>query len=295
MQLEGGDLLMILKRQKDGEQRQSIAYILYDQIRIGADGGILERRELKGISKLTGMGEVRFEQMFADPGHGGVLVSGYAGGRHIPVYAQLDEQGEPLFTWQFEELLGHAPYLKTTDEGYVLTAWNGAAKESILRFYDKQGRLLHEGERVRNIRINRVRSCGNGELMVTSGFMKDGEWVLARIDDHGRLLSRMIYEDESGPIPMPTEIIRIGERYLYAASHHLGGNDSTGHTGVIISGADDTIREYDMKSDFDRAQGIGYSYLAPVGSRRAVYVCSVADEEKENKRNVILTIMEIPQ
>lgn len=295
MQLEGGDLLMILKRQKDGERRQSIAYILYDQIRIGADGGILERRELKGISKLTGMGEVRFEQMFADPGHGGVLVSGYAGGRHIPVYAQLDEQGEPLFTWQFEELLGHAPYLKTTDEGYVLTAWNGAAKESILRFYDMQGRLLHEGERVRNIRINRVRSCGNGELMVTSGFMKDGEWVLARIDDHGRLLSRMIYEDKSGPIPMPTEIIRIGERYLYAASHHLGGNDSTGHTGVIISGADDTIREYDMKSDFDRAQGIGNSYLAPVGSRRAVYVCSVADEEKENKRNVILTIMEIPQ
>lgn len=294
MQLEGGDLLMILKRQKDGEQRQSIAYILYDQIRISADGSVLDRRELKGISELTGMGQVRFEQMFADPGHGGALVSGYMGGKHIPVYAQLDENGEPLFTWQFEELLGYAPYLKVTDEGYVLTAWNEAANESILRFYDKQGNLLREGESVKDIRINRVRSCGNGELLVTSGFMKDGKWVLARIDDHGRLLEKRIYEDESGPIQMPTEIMRIGERYVYVSSHHLGMNDATGHTGVIISDAEGAIREYGMHSEMQKEQAVGYLHLAPVGEDCAVLVSSV-EGEAENERDVILKIMHIPQ
>ena len=294
MQLEGGDLLMILKRQKDGEQRQSIAYILYDQIRISADGSVLDRRELKGISELTGMGQVRFEQMFAEAGHGGALVSGYMGGKHIPVYAQLDENGEPLFTWQFEELLGYAPYLKVTDEGYVLTAWNEAAGESILRFYDRQGNLLREGESVKDIRINRVRSCGNGELLVTSGFMKDGEWVLARIDDHGRLLEKMVYTDESGPIQMPTEIVKVGERYAYVSSHHLGMNDWAGHTGVIISDAEGTIREYGMHSEMQKEQGIGYLHLAPVGEECAVLVSSVMGE-KESDRNVILKIMHIPQ
>lgn len=294
MQLEGGDLLMILKRQKDGEQRQSIAYILYDQIRIGADGSVLDRRELKGISELTGMGQVRFEQMFAQAGHGGALVSGYMGGRHIPVYAQLDEHGEPMFTWQFEELLGYAPYLKVTEEGYVLTAWNEAANESILRFYDKQGQLLREGEGVKDIRINRVRSCGNGELLVTSGFMEDGEWVLARIDDHGRLLEKMVYEDESGPIQMPTQIVRAGERYVYVSSHHLGVNDWTGHTGVIISDAEGTIREYGMQGELDQEQGIGYLHLAPIGKDCAVLVCSVMGEQ-EKDRNVLLKIMHMPE
>lgn len=294
MQLENGDLLMILKRQKDGEERQSIAYMLYDQLRIGADGSVLERRELRGISELTGMGQVRFEQMFAEAGHGGMLVSGYMGGKNIPVYAQLDENGDPLFTWQFEELLGHAPFLKVTDEGYLLTAWNEAANESILRFYDKQGNLLHEGERVRNIRINRVRSCGNGDLMVTSGFMKDGEWVLARIDDHGRLLEKMTYTDESGPIQMPTQIVRVGERYAYVSSHHLGVNDGTGHTGVIVLDAEGAIREYGMRSETDMEQNIGYFHLAPVGEGCALLASSVTGEQ-ENERNVILKIIKIPQ
>jgi len=294
MQLDNGDLLMILKRQKDGEQRQSIAYILYDQIRISADGSVLERRELRGISELTGVGQVRFEQMFAEAGHGGVLVSGYMGGRHIPVYAQLDENGESLFTWQFEELLGYVPYLKVTDEGYVLTAWNEVANESILRFYDKQGNLLREGESVKDIRINRVRSCGNGDILVTSGFMKDGEWVLARIDDHGRLLEKMTYTDESGPIQMPTQIVQVGERYMYVSDHHLGVNDATGHVGVTISDAEGAIREYGMNSEMQKEQGIGYLHLAPVGDDCAMLVSSVMGE-KESDRNVILRILHIPQ
>ena len=294
MQLDNGDLLMILKRQKNGEQRQSIDYILYDQIRIDARGNVTDRRELKSISELTGMGQVRFEQMFADPGHGGALVSGYMGGKHIPVYAQLDEQGEATHVWQFEELLGYAPYLKVTDEGYVLTAWNEAAGESILRFYDRQGKLLHEGESVKDIRVNRVLSCGSGELLVTSGFMEDGEWVLARIDDHGRVLEKMVYTDESGPIQMPTQIVQVGERYVYVSSHHLGTNDATGHVGVIISDAEGTIREYSTHSEMEQEQGIGYLHLAPVGEDCAVLVRSVMGET-EYERNVILEIMRIEQ
>jgi len=293
MQLDNGDLLMILKRQKDGEQRQSIAYILYDQIRIGEDGSVLDRRELKGISELTGMGQVRFEQMFAEGGHGGALVSGYMGGRHIPVYAQLDENGVPLFTWQFEELLGYAPYLKVTDEGYVLTAWNKVANESILRFYDKQGNLLHEGESVKDIRINRVRSCGNGDLMVTSGFMKDGEWVLARIDDHGKILDKMVYTDKSAAINMPTQIVEVGSRYVYASNHQIVENAWGSHTAIIISDGNGAIKEYSAQGTDDFTDRVGYIHLAPVGENRVILVYTTQAGEYE--RDMQLAIMKMPE
>ena len=293
MQLENGDLLMILKRKKDGEQRQSIAYILYDQIRIDGQGYIADRRELKGISELTGVGQVRFEQMFAEPGHGGALVSGYMGGKHIPVYAQLDESGEPLFTWKFEELLGYAPYLKVTDEGYVLTAWNEVANESILRFYDKQGHLMHEGVGVKDLRINRVRSCGDGELMVTSGFMKDGEWVLARIDDHGKMLEKMVYTDKSAAINMPTQIVKVGGRYVYASNHQIVENAWGSHTAIIISDGNGAIKEYGAQGTDDFTDRVGYIHLAPVGENRIILVYTTQAGEYE--RDMQLAIMKMPE
>ena len=293
MQLPSGELLMIVKRQKDGEQRQSIDYIRYDQLRIAVDGSILERKELRPISEMADGREVRFDQMFAEAGHGGMLVSGYLGGKHIPFYAQLDERGEPMFTWEFEELLGYAPYLKVTDEGYVLTAWNEAANESILRFYDKQGQLLHESESVKDIRINRVRSCGNGELMVTSGFMKDGEWVLAHIDDHGKMLEKMVYTDESAGINMPTQIAKVGSRYVYAANHQIDENAWGSHTAMIITDGEGTIKEYSAQGADDFTDRVGYIHLAPVGANRVMLVYTTQAGEYE--RDVQLAIMTIPE
>ena len=293
MQLSGGDLLMIIRRRKNGEQRQSIEYTRYDQMRIGTGGSILERKELRPISEMAGDRPVRFDQMYAEPGHGGMLVSGYLGGKHIPFYAQLDECGEPVFTWQFEELLGYAPYLKVTDEGYVLTAWNEAANASILRFYDKQGKLLHEGEEVKDIRINRVRSCGNGELLVTSGFMKDGEWVLARIDDHGRMLEKMVYTDESAGINMPTQIVKVGDRYAYAANHRIDENAWGSHTAMIMTDGEGTIQEYSAQGADDFTNRVGYIHLAPVGANRIMLAYTTQTGEYE--RNVQLAIMTIAQ
>ena len=293
MQLPDGDLLMIVRRQKAGEQRQSIEYIRYDQLHIAVDGSILEQKELRPISEMTGDRPVRFDQMFVEPGHGGMLVSGYLGGKHIPFYAQLDECGEPVFTWQFEELLGYAPYLKVTDEGYVLTAWNEAANASILRFYDKQGKLLHEGEEVKDIRINRVRSCGNGELLVTSGFMKDGEWVLARIDDHGRMLEKMVYTDESAGINMPTQIVKVGDRYAYAANHRIDENAWGSHTAMIMTDGEGTIQEYSAQGADDFTNRVGYIHLAPVGANRIMLAYTTQTGEYE--RNVQLAIMTIAQ
>lgn len=293
MQLEDGDLLMIVRRQKNGEQRQSIDYIRYDQLRIGSGGSILERKELRPISKMAGDRPVRFDQMFVEPGHGGMLVSGYMGGKNIPFYAQLDEQGEPMFTWQFEELLGYAPFLKVTDEGYVLTAWNEAANETILRFYDKQGNLLHEGESVKDIRINRVRSCGKGELLVTSGFMKDGEWVLARIDDHGKVLEKMVYTDESAGINMPTQIARVGSRYVYAADHRMDENAWGSHTAIIMTDGEGAIKEYSAQGADDFSDRVGYIHLAPVGENRVMLVYTT--QKGEYERDVQLAIMTIEQ
>ena len=293
MELDSGDLLMIVKRQKAGEKRQSIEYIRYDQLRIGRDGKVKERKQLRPISELAGVPEVRFEQMFAAPGHGGMLVSGYAGGKHIPVYAQLDENGEAVHTWRFEELLGYAPYLKMTDEGYVLCAWNEAAQRSILRYYDRQGQLLREGEGVQGLRVNQVLSCGNGELMAASNFMEDGEWALAKIGADGALLDMQVYRDESGPILRPTVIAHVNGRYVYACDHHLSGNDSTNHTGVIISGADGSIREYSMQGADDFSDRIGYLHLAPVGEEKALIAYTTMDEQE--KLTAQLAVVAIPE
>lgn len=294
MRLDSGDLLLILQRKKPTEKNE-IEYMFYEQLRIGADGTIKEQKRMKSISEMTGMRGKAHEQMFAVAGHGGMLVRGHLGGKNIPVYAQLDESGEPMFTWQFEELLGYAPYLKVTDEGYVLTAWNEGADASILRFYDKQGQLLHEGENVEGIRVNQVKSCGNGELMVTSSFMRDGQWLLARLDGHGKLLEKMTYEDGSGPILNPTDIAQVGGRYVYAANHHLSPTDGTQHTGVIISDAAGTIREYAMlQAEEEDGYFAGFIHLAPIGED-SVLLARTFMEKGSEKRTMHLSIIRIPQ
>lgn len=293
MQLESGDLLLILRRMKSTEKNE-IEYAFYEQLRVGADGTIRERGRMKTFGEMTGTRGKANDQIFAEAGHGGMLVRGHLGGKYIPVYVQLDESGEPLFTWQFEELLGYAPYLKVTDEGYVLTAWNEAANASILRFYDKQGQLLHEGENVEGIRVNEVKSCGNGELMVTSGFMRDGQWLLARLDDHGKLLDKMTYEDASGPILHPTEIAQVGGRYVYVANHHLSPSDGTQHTGVIISDAAGTIREYAMAQQEVSGYFAGFIHLAPIGEDSVLLARTIMEKESE-KRTMHLSVIKIEQ
>jgi len=284
---------VILQRKK-GTEKNEIEYLFYEQLHIGADGTIKERNRMKTISEMTGTRGKAYDQMFAYAGHGGMLVSGYMGGKNIPVYAQLDENGNPLFTWQFEELLGYAPYLKVTDEGYVLTAWNEAAGASILRFYDKQGQLLHEGENVEGIRVNQVKSCGHGELMVTSSFMRDGQWLLARLDGHGKLLNKMVCEDTSGPILKPTEIAEVGGRYIYVANHHLSHSDGTQHTGFIISDAAGTIREYAMADDEISGYFAGFIHLAPIGEDSVLLARTIMEKGSE-KRTVHLSVVKIPE
>lgn len=123
----------------------------------------------------------------------------------------------------------------------------------ILRFYDKQGNLVCEGahdEALRGLRINRVTKAGEGRYAVTSGFMKDGEWVLAFIDDGGRLLEKHVRTFASGPMLMPSDIAKVGERYAYACRHWIE-RDVVGaqHLGLIVWDADTGIREYHMRDE----------------------------------------------
>jgi len=288
----GEDLLVILRRQKNGKQRQAIDYICYDQLRIGMDGTVKERKQMKTISELTGMRNGHYEQMFAQAGHGGMLVSGYMGGKHVPVYVQLDENGEACFILSFEELLGYAPYLKTTDEGYVLCAWNQAAERTILRYYDKQGQFVQEGS-VPDIRVNQLKSAESGELIAASNFMKNGEWTLARIDAEGSLLDMQIYRDESGPILRPTQIVQINGHYVYACDHHLSESDWTNHTAVIISDSSGVIREYSMQGADDFSDRIGYLHLAPVGEGKVMIVYTTMNGME--KLTAQLAVLRIPK
>ena len=142
------------------------------------------------------------------------------------------------------------------------------------------------------IRINRVHSCGNGELMVTSGFMKDGEWVLARIDDHGKMLEKMVYTDKSVAINMPTQIVKVGGRYVYASNHQIVENAWGSHTAIIISDGDGSIKEYSAQGMDDFTDRVGYIHLAEVGENRAVLAYTTQAGEYE--RDVQLAIMKIP-
>lgn len=168
-------------------------------------------------------------------------------------YAELDAQGEAQFVLPFDDLRGYAPYLKTTREGYLLTAWNETAQRPILRFYDAQGNVVREGAddpALAGLRINRVLSAGDGTLMATSGFMRGGEWVLARLDADGALLDKAVCVDETvGFIGMPTEIVCVSGRYAYAAMHHsaASGGEMVSHLGLILSAADGSIREYALE------------------------------------------------
>ncbi|MBP3522705.1 MAG: hypothetical protein J6M56_03955 [Clostridia bacterium] len=252
MQLESGDILVLVERRR-WLDRDTLAYQYSEQLRISAQGELLEALRLQPIAALTGQERDFDESMFGVPGHGGLLVSGAMGPKHQKFYAQLDEQGRPRFVFNLSELSGYAPYLLTTEDGYVLTAWNEAADMPILRFYDKQGNLLSEDaqdEALRGLRINRVTKAGEGRYAVTSGFMKDGEWVLAFIDDSGRLLEKHVRTFASGPILKPSEIAKVGERYAYACRHWIE-RDVVGaqHLGLIVWDADTGIQEYHMRDE----------------------------------------------
>lgn len=253
MQLEGGEILLLRERWINGKQSGDLEICRYDQIRLGADGQEIEIAELPAISALTGMKSTSYELMFGQPGHGGLLVFGPMTSRNVMTYAELDAQGEAQFVLPFDDLRGYAPYLKTTREGYLLTAWNETAQRPILRFYDAQGNVVREGAddpALAGLRINRVLSAGDGTLMATSGFMRGGEWVLARLDADGALLDKAVCVDETvGFIGMPTEIVCVSGRYAYAAMHHsaASGGEMVSHLGLILSAADGSIREYALE------------------------------------------------
>ena len=129
--------------------------------------------------------------------------------------------------------------------------------------------------------------------MAASGFMKDGEWVLARIDAHGGLLEKMVYTDESAGINMPTQIVQAGNRYVYASNHQIAENAWANHTAMIIADGDGTIREYSAQGADDFTDRVGYIHLAPVGEDRVVLVYTT--QKGEYERDVQLAIMTIPQ
>lgn len=253
MQLEGGEILLLRERWINGKQSGDLEICRYDRIRLGADGRELEICELPAISELTGMKSASYELMFGQPGHGGLLVSAAMTSRNIMTYAALNAQGEAQFVLPFEDLRSYAPYLKTTQEGYLLTAWNETAQRPILRFYDAQGSLVREGAddpALAGLRINRVLSVGDGTLMATSGFMRAGEWMLAHLGADGALIDKAVCADGTvGFIGMPTELVCVSGRYAYAAMHHseVSGGEMAVHLGLILSSADGSIREYALE------------------------------------------------
>ena len=253
MQLESGEIQLLRERWINGKQSGDLEICRYDLIRLDADGQELESFELPAISALTGMKSTSYELMFGQPGHGGLLVFGPMTSRNVMTYTALNAQGEAQFVLPFDELRSYAPYLKTTQEGYLLTAWNETAQRPILRFYDAQGNVVREGAddpALTGLRINRVLSAGDGTLMAASGFMRGGEWVLAHLGADGALLDKAVCADGTVSfIGMPTEIVCVNGRYAYAAMHHsaASGGETAAHLGLILSSADGSIREYALE------------------------------------------------
>lgn len=86
--------------------------------------------------------------------------------------------------------------------------------------------------------------------MAASGFMREGEWMLAHLGADGALLDKAVCADGTVSfIGMPTEIVCVNGRYVYAAMHHsaASGGEIAVHLGLILSSADGSIREYALK------------------------------------------------
>lgn len=299
MQLENGDILLLVERKK-WIDNSTLDYQYSEQITICETGEIKEVIRLDSIAQMIGQAKDFDEQMFGAPGHGGLLVSGSMGTKHTKAYAQLDASGHVRFIFEFGELRGYAPYLKTTEDGYMLTAWNDAADMPILRFYDQQGRLIREGEfdeRLKGLRINRVSKAEEGRYAVTSNFMDDGRWELAFIDGDGRLLSRHEKEFDSGAIQNPSEIIKIGEKYAYACAHWCDPDVSdTGHLGLLICDEKGSLEEYHMQNageslgDLIDGDMVGWPQMVSIAENTLMIAGTRAIDEREHYKTTIAVV-----
>lgn len=235
MQSEAGDILLLIKT--DEADVRDTRYI---HARIGADGTPGETLMLPLTEEVTGL-RTEYETVMGREGHGGLLITRYAGTKNDIFYTQLDAQGSEVFTLDVSELKGYAPRLYATPTGYWLTAWNEQADSPILRTYDMNGQKTAEyagREDLKGLRVNAVLGMEDGSVTVTS-FYSD-ESILARIGADGSLAQLLRYPDGSTPI-YASELMEVSGGIAYLSRHVTALEVQ--HVGLMLFGEDGTARE----------------------------------------------------
>lgn len=249
MQLENGDILLFVNRRDT--QGQEILYDDYEQIRLSADGEVLEGIALRTNTEIFGIAD-DIGSLYAEPGHGGFLVHGAMGPKHIRCYAQLDERGETVFMLTLEELRGMAAYMYAAPQGYLLAAWDESAGTPIYRRYDLSGALVSESANdpaLSGIRATDFYFEDDGSFALTSHFAGSSESLFAdahsfaRIDGDNRLIERRTDQPTHGMVIKTSRILPVGGRYVFASEHWISEHDASQHCGLMIAGEDSSLAE----------------------------------------------------
>lgn len=234
MELEDGRIQLVLNRIR--EAGHEFEYDLYELATLSRDGALLDRRPLPSASALSGLDAGSQEVLFCDPGHGGLLVSGWVGPKSLPFYAQLDDRGDVVFRLDFSDMRHTVPALYAAKDGYVFRGWDREKETAILRFYDGQGNLLREGADSA-LRITRPFAQADGTIWALDD--AQGSERLVCLDENGSVLEAYALPESMFAAKSMEAFLRVGGSVAFFGGHQTSADDetSTRHFGfAYLSG-----------------------------------------------------------
>ena len=234
MELEDGRIQLVLNRIR--EAGHEFEYDLYELATLSKDGALLDRRPLPSASALSGLDAGSDEVLFSEPGHGGLLVSGWVGPKSLPFYAQLDDRGDVVFRLDFSDMRHTVPALYAAKDGYVFRGWDREKETAILRFYDGQGNLLREGADSA-LRITRPYAQADGTIWALDD--AQGSERLVCLDENGGVLEAYALPESMFAAKSMEAFLRVGGSVAFFGGHQTSADDetSTRHFGfAYLSG-----------------------------------------------------------
>lgn len=278
METEDGGVLLLACESRAKEAHEVVD--AYCQLRLGADGQLIEKIALPTTQEMTGIWTEYESLFYEEAGHGGMLISGTAGPKHIRFYAQLDANARPVCVWQFTQADSFSPNLHVTQEGYLLTAYDKAQRHPFLRRYDRMGNQA--GEDVPYAEIT-GRSLGLPQADAAGNVISIDSWT-----ETDELRARIIAPD--GTKLMETRLLfsgdfwklspgcTAGEWRVFGLWHALDDEERERHFCLVMMKPDGTVRRACVEglSDADIMQhgktpvilSVGDNQIAFIGTRQ---------------------------
>lgn len=270
---DGGILLLAREsRAKDVREVDDV----YCQLRLGADGQLIEKIALQTTQEMTGIWTEYESLFYEEAGHGGMLISGTAGPKHIRFYAQLDENARPVCVWQFTQAENFSPHMLVMQEGYLLTAYDKAQKRPFMRRYDRMGKQTGEDVMIESVT---GRSLGLPQMDAAGNVVSIDSWT-----ETDELRARIIAPDGTELAETQTLFsgnywglspgCTVGDWRVFGLSHALDEEGNERHFCLVMMKPDGTVRRacVDGLSNVDIEQHGVTPVIWPVGKDRIAFV-----------------------